>query len=200
MTSQSELAEVVRSGRPILVPTDTVYGIAADPSNPEAVAEIFRLKGRPPEKALPVLASGIEALGSVALLDDRARAVAGCFWPGALTLVLPRAIAFDHDLGGDDDSTVAVRVPRSEPLRRLLELTGPLAVTSANRSGEDPATTLEEALSVFGDDTPALAAGETTTGEPSTVLSLLGAPEILRAGAITLAAVEECLRSAGLES
>lgn len=196
MTSQSELVEVVRSGQPILVPTDTVYGIAADPANPHAVAELFQLKGRPPEKALPVLGSDVAALEKVAVFNEPARALARLFWPGALTLVLPRAEGFDHDLGGGDDGSIAVRVPNSTPLRALLDRTGPLAVTSANRSGEEPAATLEEALLVFGSTTPALDGGEAAAGEPSTVLSLLGAPEILRQGAISLSAIQECLRAA----
>ena len=198
MTSPSELVDVVRSGRPILVPTDTVYGIAADPANPQAVARIFELKGRPTDKALPVLVSDLAALERVAVLNDQALALAGCFWPGAVTLVLPRAEGFTHDLGGDDAGSIAVRIPQSEPLRALLGSTGPLAVTSANRSGEDPAVTLEEALSVFGADMPALETSNEAGGEPSTVLSLLGAPEVLRAGVISLGAIEDCLRDAGL--
>ena len=196
MTSQAELVEVVRSGQPILVPTDTVYGIAADPANPQAVAEVFQLKGRPPEKALPVLGSDVAALEEVAVFNEPARALARLFWPGALTLVLPRAEGFDHDLGGGDDGSIAVRVPNSTPLRALLDRTGPLAVTSANRSGEEPAATLEEALLVFGSATPALDGGEAAAGAPSTVLSLLGAPEILRQGAISPSAIQECLRAA----
>lgn len=159
------------------------------------------MKGRPEEKALPLLAGSIEALKDVAEFDDRARELARRFWPGPLTLVLQRAGGFTSHLGGAADGSIAVRVPRSEALRELLELTGPLAVTSANRSGDQPAATLAEALSVFGEDTPALAAGsDTPRGEASTVLSLLGAPEVLREGALPFGEIQDCLRAAGLDA
>ena len=197
MTSREELLQAISAGRPILVPTDTVYGIAADPANPDAVGAVFAMKGRPDSKPLPVLGQGAGSLAAVAEFDNRAAALAAEFWPGPLTLVLRRAAGFDHDLGGSEADTVAVRVPRSEPLRKLLETSGPLAVTSANRSGERPASTLDEARSVFGADVPFLAGGD-AAGEPSTVLSLIGAPEVLRAGAIDLGAIEDCLKNAGL--
>lgn len=200
MTPRSELVEVVRAGRPILVPTDTVYGIGVLPTDPVAVQEIFKLKGRPADKPLPVLAADVAALRDVAVFSESAVELARCFWPGALTLVLPRAGGFTHDLGGTDEGSIAVRVPNSQPLRELLEVTGPLAVTSANLSGQQPATTLEEALAIFGEDTPALDGDETAIGEASTVLSLLGAPEILRGGAVSLSAIHDCLRAANLDT
>ena len=197
LTSQEELLQAISAGQPILVPTDTVYGIAADPTNPEAVGAVFAMKGRPDSKPLPVLGQDAGSLAAVAEFDDRAAALAAEFWPGPLTLVLRRATGFDHDLGGSEADTVAVRVPSSEPLRKLLERSGPLAVTSANRSGEQPASTLDEASAVFGEDVPFLEGGD-AAGEPSTVLSLTGAPEMLRAGAIELAAIEDCLKDSGL--
>lgn len=199
MSSEEELLRAISDGCPVIVPTDTVYGIAADPASPDAVRALFAMKGRPDSKPLPILGRDADSLRRVADLDDRAVALAARFWPGPLTLVLPRAEAFDHDLGGSEKNSVAVRVPHSEPLRRLLEYSGPLAVTSANRSGEQPASSLAEARSIFGQSVPFLGGGD-AMGEPSTVLSLLGAPEILRAGAVDLAAIEDCLKNAGLAS
>lgn len=197
MSSEEELLQAIRGGRPVIVPTDTVYGIGVDPANPDAVRAVFAMKGRPDSKPLPILGRDADSLRPVADFDDRAVALAARFWPGPLTLVLPRSEAFDHDLGGSEKDSVAVRVPRSEPLRRLLGSAGPLAVTSANRSGERPASSLAEARSIFGESVPSLDGGD-AMGEPSTVLSLLGAPEILRAGAVDLAAIEDCLKNAGL--
>lgn len=199
MSSGEELLQAIRAGHPVIVPTDTVYGIAADPANPFAVRAVFAMKGRPDSKPLPILGRDADSLRPVADFDDRALALAARFWPGPLTLVLPRSAVFNHDLGGSEKDSVAVRVPLSEPLRRLLEASGPLAVTSANRSGEQPASSLVEARSIFGENVPFLGGGD-AMGKPSTVLSLLGAPEVLRAGAISLAAIEECLEDAGLVS
>ena len=197
MSSHDELVAAVRAGRPVIVPTDTVYGVAADPTNDSAVAAIFDLKGRDRSKALPVLGDHMDSLRFVAKFDERAVALAECFWPGALTIVLSKADRFTFDLGGPADGSIAVRVPRSEPLRELLAATGPLAVTSANRSGEPPANNLSEAQAALGEDLPSLDDGD-AAGEASTVLGLTGAPEILRSGTISLEQIEDCLRSARL--
>ena len=193
--STAELVAALRSGAPILVPTDTVYGIAADPAVPGAVARVFALKGRPEHSPLPVLGADLHALEHVARFDDRSLALASAFWPGPLTMVLRRAEGFTFDLGGRETGTVAVRVPRSEPLRELLALTGPLAVTSANPSGEAPAGSAEEASAMF--EELLVLEGEDGAGEASTVVSLTGAPEILRAGSVSLADIENRLRNLG---
>jgi L-threonylcarbamoyladenylate synthase len=193
--SLERLVAVLRSGAPILVPTDTVYGIAADPAVPGSVAKVFALKGRPEHSPLPVLGADLRALERVARFDDRSLALASAFWPGPLTMVLRRAESFTFDLGGDASDTVAVRVPRSQPLRELLTLTGPLAVTSANPSGEVPAGSAEEASAMFGE--LLILRGEDAAGEASTVVSLIGAPEILRAGAVSLADIEDRLPNLG---
>jgi L-threonylcarbamoyladenylate synthase len=177
-----EAAAAIRDGAIAVVPTDTVYGVAA---LPEAAGGIFDLKQRPRDKALPVLGSGVVQLGGVAELDLGARALAEEHWPGPLTLVVPRAPGFVADLGGTDPATVAVRVPAHPVTLELLRRTGPLAVTSANVSGEPPATTYEDACAlapdVIGLD------GGTCDGLPSTVVSLVGAPRVLRRGALDLA-------------
>lgn len=168
-----------------MVPTDTVYGLACLPELPAAVATIFELKGRPDDKPLPVLARDARALEPIAEFDTQAAALAQRFWPGPLTLVLRRAAGFDHDLGGNDTATVAVRVPENEVALALLEAAGPLAVTSANLSGASPATTADEARAIFGDRVPVYLDGGPSRGLPSTVVSLVGGPRVLREGALS---------------
>ena len=186
----ADAAAALRSGAIAVIPTDTVYGIGAVP---EAAAAIFDLKRRPRDKALPVLGSGAARLGGVAELDERARALAGKHWPGPLTLVVPRQPTFTADLGGTDPGTVAVRVPSHPVALELLRRTGPLAVTSANLSGEPPATTYERACAVAGGSDVICLDGGACEGTPSTVLSLVGEPAILREGALDGAELLEWL-------
>jgi L-threonylcarbamoyladenylate synthase len=172
------------AGQAIVIPTDTVYGVAARPEVPGAVAAIFRAKGRPEEKPLPVLAADQHAAHAVAELDERALALAERFWPGPLTIVLPRAAGFEWDLGGRAEGTVAVRVPAHEVALQLLRASGPLAVTSANLSGHPPATTVAAARAALGTDVSVFLDGGTCDGLPSTVVSLVGKTSVLREGAI----------------
>lgn len=151
---------------------------------PKAVARVFELKERDTEKSLPVLAADQQSLGAVARFDTRADRLAERFWPGPLTIVLPRATGFTPDLGAEHD-TVAVRVPDSEAARGLLRASGPLAVTSANRSGEAPVDSIEAARSLFGDSVGAYLDGGRLQGEPSTVVSLIDDLRVLRLGAIS---------------
>ena len=167
------------------MPTDTVYGIAALPQRADAVARIFDLKGRPDDKPLPVLGASRADLSAVARFDEDAVAVTDRFWPGPLTLVLPRADGFDADLGGDDKTTVAVRVPQSPLALALLRNAGPLAVTSANRSGEPPSATIEEARGYFEDGVALYLDEGPSNGASSTVASLIDGLTILRAGPVS---------------
>lgn len=168
----------------IVMPTDTVYGIAARPDHPEAVALVFALKGRPEDKPLPVLGASIADLSSVVTFDDRAVRVAARWWPGPLTVVLRRSENFEHDLGGGTDAPVAVRIPAHPLARELLERSGPLAVTSANRSGEEPAGDADTARAEFGDEIPVYLDGGIAIGRASTVLDLTADPKVLRVGAV----------------
>lgn len=183
--STHPILAALRAGEPVVIPTDTVYGVAVDPSIEGATERLFALKGRPPDKALPVLGASIESLRLVAQFDRRAESLAERFWPGALTLVLPRADGFEWPLGGKGDATVGVRIPDHAVALELLESYGPLAVTSANRSGEPPATTADETRRAFENRVQVLDGGPCTGGAASTVLSLVGEPHILRAGALT---------------
>jgi L-threonylcarbamoyladenylate synthase len=182
----------LEGGKPIVMPTDTVYGLAALPGIPGAVTGLFRVKGRPDDKPVAVLAGGWSAMAGIGVLDSNARALGQRFWPGPLTVVVPRAPGFDVDLGGG--SGVALRVPDCRPALDLLGLTGPLAVTSANRSGSAPATTVDEARSIFGADVDVFIDGGRCAGSPSTVVSLLGSePEILRPGPIGMDGIAAAL-------
>jgi L-threonylcarbamoyladenylate synthase len=180
-----------RRGELVVFPTDTVYGIAARPDDPAATARVFEAKQRPLGLTLPVLLGSIDEARAVARLDDRAERLAAALWPGALTIVVPRGPrSRDWDLGGDAAS-IGIRIPDHRLARAVLEV-GPLAATSANRSGEAPATTCEELHEVFGDAVAVYLCDERPlVGRSSTVVSLLGpAPQILRAGDIDPAMVE----------
>jgi len=182
-------------GELVVVPTDTVYGLAASVDRPEAVAAIFVAKGRAPEVALPVLVGAVDDARAVARFDDGAEALAAAFWPGPLTIVLPRAPGLTADLGGDG-ATVGIRVPAHGPLRRLLAATGPLATTSANRSGEPTPATVDGVEAVFGEAVSVYLDGGPASGGPaSTVVSLqAGTPTVLREGAISLDDLRRALR------
>lgn len=181
-----EAAEALARGGLVVVPTDTVYGVAARPDLPEATARVFTAKGRPRDLTLPVLAADAEAAGLAGNLDERALSLAGRFWPGPLTLVVPRTErSAPWDLG-EDRNTIGLRVPDHRWTRALLAETGPLAVTSANRSGEPTPpdcdgvrAALGPAVEVYVCDDPRPA------GPPSTVLDLTGPePLVLRQGAL----------------
>jgi L-threonylcarbamoyladenylate synthase len=187
--------EELDAGRLVVIPTDTVYGIAARPDDPAAIAAVFAVKERPSDKPLPILAATPSDLDQIALLGDLARRAAR-HWPGPLTLVVPRAPGFDFDLGGApgggaesrgggaESQGVAVRVPACEVALELLRASGPLAVTSANLSGDRPATTVSEARAALGAKVRAYLDGGVCAGRPSTVVSLVGDIELLRAGPI----------------
>jgi L-threonylcarbamoyladenylate synthase len=187
MTDLGDALAALDDGLVVVVPTDTVYGLAARLDRPDAIRAIFELKGRPADKPLPVLGAEIEQLEKVAIFEAEARKLADGFWPGPLTLVLPRAAGFDVDLGGTPgDATVAVRVPASAHLLSLLAMSGPLAVTSANLSGSAPATSVDEASAIFGDRAAAYVDGGLGEGTPSTIVSLIGGVELIRKGSLSL--------------
>jgi tRNA threonylcarbamoyl adenosine modification protein (Sua5/YciO/YrdC/YwlC family) len=171
------VAAALRHGAVAILPTDTVYGVGA---LPDEARRVFELKRRPLEKALPVLGADVDDLRRVGELDDVALALAERAWPGPLTLVVPRAAGFTADLGGTDAGTVAVRVPQHPLALEVLRLTGPLAVTSANISGEAPATTCAAARELWP-GTPCLDGG-VCDGRPSTVVTVVGEPKVLREG------------------
>ena len=182
--------EALADGSVVAVPTDTVYGLAVDPSRPEAVELLFALKERPADVALPVLVAGpdqVEALTGP--LETAAQDLAGRFWPGPLTVVVPRRPGFDADLGGRRSARrmVGIRWPDHQLIQELCRRLGPLAVTSANIHGSVPATTAHLVARAFaGAGQPAVILdGGVCDGAPSTVVECRGsASRCLREGAV----------------
>ena len=168
----------------IVFPTDTVYGIGCRPDVASATARLFGAKDRPRGLTLPVLAGSTAAARAIARFDDRADRLAFALWPGALTMVLPRTpVSESWDLGGEE-ATIGVRVP-DHPMALALLAAGPLATTSANRSGEPPATTCDALVEVFGEAVDVyLCQDDALAGAASTVVSLVGELEIVRVGAV----------------
>jgi tRNA threonylcarbamoyl adenosine modification protein (Sua5/YciO/YrdC/YwlC family) len=170
----------------VVLPTDTVYGIAAGAHLPMAVRSLLRAKGRSRAKPPPVLVADTEqATGLVDRFSPAAQALVAALWPGPLTLVARVAAGIRWDLG-DADGTVAIRVPDHGIARALLRASGPLAVSSANVAGEPPALTAHEAVAAFRDAVALyLDAGPAPGGLPSTVVDVTGRElRILRSGAI----------------
>jgi L-threonylcarbamoyladenylate synthase len=192
-------ARAALEGSLVVLPTDTVYGIGTRPDDPAAAARLFEAKARPRELELPVLVPSTEAARRIATFDGRAEALALRFWAGPLTIVLPRTAASrGWELGGDPE-TIGVRMPHHSLALALLSLTGPLAVTSANRSGEPTPETCAGLSDVFGQGVAVyLCDPEPLGGRPSTVVDLAGgATRVLRAGAISDDEVADALCDLG---
>lgn len=182
-----EAAEAALGGGLVVLPTDTVYGIGTRPDDPVATARLFEAKGRPRDLELPVLVASRADAEAIAAFDDRARSLAGRFWPGPLSIVLERterSRAWDL---GEDVATIAVRMPHHPLALAVLARTGPLAVTSANRSGEPTPQTAEGLGKVFGDAVEVyLCEEDPLAGRPSTVVDLTGPDlRVVRAGAVS---------------
>jgi len=179
--------EVLKSGGLVAFPTDTVYGLGALAFDGKAVESIYAVKDRPIEKAIPVLLGHADDLPKVtSALPEMAVKLTSRFWPGPLTLVLPKLQTLPQAVSATD--TVAVRVPDHEVARALLRAAGPMAVTSANISGQSSPTTAEEVFSQLnGRIALIIDGGKTPGGIPSTLVDCTKAiPEILRAGPISL--------------
>lgn len=182
-----EAAATLRDGGLVVFPTDTVYGVGADAFTPEAVMSLLAAKGRGRHKPPPVLINDAMTMDALAVnVSQEARALAQEFWPGPLTMIFQAQSSLMWDLG-DTQGTVALRVPDNEIALDLLRLTGPLAVSSANRTGMDPAITCEQASEQLGEAVQVYLDGGQTTGQiPSTILDCTGAtPIILREGALS---------------
>lgn len=187
-------------GALVVVPTDTVYGVAADAFNASAVAGLLAAKGRGRQSPPPVLVGSAETLNALAEhVTPEMTKLAEAFWPGGLTIVVPSRPTLDWDLG-DTNGTVAVRMPNHPIVLELLKETGPLAVSSANKTGAPAALTAEEALIQLGDSVEVYLDGGTasTDRSGSTIVdctpTLDGKPvRILRDGVITRDAIRELL-------
>jgi tRNA threonylcarbamoyl adenosine modification protein (Sua5/YciO/YrdC/YwlC family) len=183
----------IGSGDLALIPTDTVYGVAADAFTPSAVTKLLAAKNRGRGMPVPVLIGEASTLaGLVVNLPPVANELAQAFWPGGLTLVLEHAPSLAWDLG-DAEGTVAVRLPDDDLARALLGRTGPLAVSSANRSGRPAATTAQEAMEQLGAHAAVvLDGGPRANSAASTIVDCTApTPRILRLGAIPLEKLRE---------
>ncbi len=184
-----EIEAALAAGEVAAVPTDTVYGLAVDPRLPGAVDRVFALKKRPELLQLPVLIADPTDSVDLAEVTPLAMRLISRYWPGPLTLVLPRRAGVAFDLGGDP-ATIGLRCPATSVLRVLLRRTGPLAVTSANRHGEAPLHSADEVREHFGAGVRAVLDGGRCAGTPSTVISLAGADlRCLREGALAFSEI-----------
>jgi L-threonylcarbamoyladenylate synthase len=180
--------EAVQRGDLIVMPTDTVYGIGADAFKAWSVNALLDAKGRGRSMPPPVLVGSRRTVdGLVTHLPGVARELMDAFWPGALTIVVEHAASLQWDLG-DTDGTVALRMPLHPVALEVLRATGPMAVSSANRSGQPPAATAAEAAEQLGYSVAVyLEAGSAADTVPSTIVDVTcDPPRVLRAGAIPL--------------
>jgi len=185
---------VLRGGGLVAFPTDTVYGLGALAFDAAAIEKIYAAKGRSTEKAIPILLGDAADLEQItAQVSEMALRLAGRFWPGPLTLVVPKHPSLPEAVSSTP--TVGVRVPDHPVARALLRAAGPMAVTSANLSGQASPCTAQEVYAQLGGRIPLiLDGGGTLGGVPSTVVNCLGAePQILREGPVTLAQIQAVL-------
>lgn len=197
--------KAIRDNKCVVLPTDTVYGIGADAFSPQAVTLLLAAKGRSRQMPPPVLIPRLNALDGLATdVPAEARRLAEAFWPGGLTLILHAQPSLDWDLG-ETKGTVALRLPADDIAQDLLTLTGPLAVSSANRTGQAAARTAAEAEAQLADsvevyleggrrpiDGDGGGDGEGTAAEPSTIIDATSLPlRVVRQGAISLERLRE---------
>jgi tRNA threonylcarbamoyl adenosine modification protein (Sua5/YciO/YrdC/YwlC family) len=194
-------ALAVQRGQLVALPTDTVYGVGADAFSPRAVSALLSAKGRGREMPPPVLVSAATTLDALAVgVPTYARELVKRLWPGPLTLVCRQQSSLQWDLG-DTRGTVAVRMPDHEAALELLARTGPLAVSSANRSGMPAATDADGVEEMLGDRVEVLLDGGPTKGDvPSTIVDCTGeVGRLLRAGAVSLEDLNDMRLSMGAE-
>lgn len=191
----------VRADESIILPTDTVYGIGADAFSANAVRGLLAAKGRGRDMPPPVLVSSPGTLAALAVnVPDWAHALVDAYWPGGLTIVCHQQPSLQWDLG-ETRGTVAVRMPDDRVAIDLIERTGPLAVSSANRTGMAAATTADEAIAMLGNSVRVVLDGGPVRGTAaSTIISATGdAPRLLRAGAIGTEELRTFLAGHGVE-
>ena len=178
--------EFLRAGELVAFPTDTVYGLGTLAFNAAGAVKIYQAKQRPPEKAIPILLGDADQLDQVAVtVPEMARKLAHHFWPGALTLILPKNPAIPEAVSAL--GTVGVRIPNHNFARELLRAAGPMAVSSANLSGRESPVTAEEAYAQLNGSLPlVMDGGRAPGGMSSTVVDCTGRElVILRSGPIT---------------
>ena len=178
-------AELLRGGAVVAFPTDTVYGLAAVPDQPAALARIYAVKGRPAELPLVLMVDSIEQAARWAQIDERSRQLMDRYWPGPLTLVVPASGAAAPPLTAGEPPTIGVRLPAHAAALALVRAAGgALATTSANRSGLPPALAAEHLLDLEG-VAAIVDGGRSPGGRASTVLDVSGdEPRVLRDGPV----------------
>ena len=189
----------VQRGDLVVIPTDTVYGIGADAFDSDAVKDLLTAKGRGREMPPPVLVSSATTIDALAVdVPGYARALVERFWPGPLTLVCRQQSSLQWDLG-DTRGTVAIRMPDHDVALAVLERTGPLAVSSANRTGQPAATDALAALEMLGEHVAVIIdAGTSPGGQSSTIIDVTGSQgRVLRRGALSLDDLNEVLEPLG---
>jgi len=191
-------AQALAAGELVVVPTETVYGLAARPDLPGATARVFEAKRRPAALTLPVLAADPDRAWTIARPGSAARRLAGAFWPGPLTMVLPRTERSKPWHLGERAGSIGVRVSDHPITRGLLELAGPLAATSANVSGRPPIGDPEAIVATFGAAVAVYLVlprgAPPPAGSPSTVVDLTGGEvRVLRPGAVDDAALRRAI-------
>ena len=187
--------KAARSGRLVVMPTDTLYGLGCDAFDNDAVASLLATKHRGPDMPVPVLVGSWDTVkGLVATLDDTAQTLIEAFWPGGLSIVVPQAPSLPWNLG-DTRGTVMLRMPLHPIAIELLREVGPMAVSSANISGQTPPTTAIAAKQQLGKAvTVYLDGGEAEVGKPSTIIDLSGShPYLLREGALSAEQIGEVI-------
>ena len=189
------MARLLQGGVAVL-PTDTVYGLAARPVDQDAVRAVYRLKGRPEGMHLPVLAGSPDQVRALGVAFNRdAEVLAGCWWPGPLTLAFGFDARLERPAWLEGRDEVAVRIPAHDFLRALLEETGPLLVTSANPHGAPTPRTAREVMGSLGDASPLVVDGGELHDTPSTLVNVaLTDPVVEREGAIPSDAIADALR------
>lgn len=203
--SISEAAARIRGGGLVAFPTETVYGLGANALDPQAVAKIYELKGRPPTSPLIVHVSSIDMAREIAAeWPPLAEELAQKWWPGPLTIVLPKNVLLKKptipDIVTAGLPTVGIRMPNHSIALELIEKAGvPIAAPSANRFGELSPTTAEHVRDAFGDDLPVLDGGPSQVGIESTVVAIEdGVLKLLRPGMISLGDLESVAAHAGV--
>ncbi|MBT1635704.1 threonylcarbamoyl-AMP synthase [Clavibacter michiganensis] len=199
LTGMRLARQAVGRGEVVVIPTDTVYGIAADAFNPDAVQRLLDAKGRGRDAPPPVLIPGQSTLDALAdFVPDVVRRLVDEFWPGGLTVILVAQPSLVWDLG-ETRGTVALRMPANSVALELLAETGPLAVSSANRTGQPAAATAQEAVDQLGASVDVFLDGGAAGGAASTIVDASrvteagGRVRIVREGAVTRAQIQQLI-------
>lgn len=188
-----EVVDRLRRGEVVVLPTDTLYALVAAVESPKGLKRIFEIKARDDANPLPVFAADLSQARMAARFGPEAERLAEAFWPGALTLVLPRRPNAAWDLGGDP-STIGIRIPDSDFVRQVCRGAGLVTGTSANVSGQPPATDVEQAIDALGDKVEMYVdGGPSPKSVPSTVVSLVEGFRVLREGAVSVAELRKVI-------